>query len=219
MANMLDEVNDKASEGRDVRVINKQIPVKVGVGSKIFEIILWALVIIPGLVFLIIKIKTKNRLLALEQKIQGFASQVDNYLEQRVQVLQNLVGLVKSAVNLDTDTFSKIAELRSGKSKDESRNEIASEVSSLSRNINVQLEAYPELQAHGAIAQAMQQNMSLQREITSARDLYNDAVARWNQLIFQWPSYQIVAAKMGSTTRIPFSIDSETREKARSTFF
>lgn len=39
MANPLDEVNDPiAEQGRDVNVIQKQIPVKVGVGSTIFEV-------------------------------------------------------------------------------------------------------------------------------------------------------------------------------------
>ena len=39
MANELDEVTGPINrEGRDVNVINKQIPVEVGVGSRIFEI-------------------------------------------------------------------------------------------------------------------------------------------------------------------------------------
>ena len=50
MANPLDEVAGPVSEGRDARVIEKQIPVKVGVGSTIFEVILWILGIIPGIV-------------------------------------------------------------------------------------------------------------------------------------------------------------------------
>ena len=41
MANELDEVRGPVNEqGRDVNVIEKQIPVKVGVGSTIFEVLL-----------------------------------------------------------------------------------------------------------------------------------------------------------------------------------
>ena len=45
MANPLDEVNGPiAEQGRDVNVIQKQIPVKVGVGSTIFEVLdIWNL--------------------------------------------------------------------------------------------------------------------------------------------------------------------------------
>ena len=52
MANELDEVNGPINEqGRDVNVIDKQIPIKVGWGSKFFEIMLWVLFIIPGVIF------------------------------------------------------------------------------------------------------------------------------------------------------------------------
>ena len=42
MANLLDEMNDPVlEEGRDTGVIAKRIPVKVGFGSTLFEIMLW----------------------------------------------------------------------------------------------------------------------------------------------------------------------------------
>ena len=44
MANELDEMTGPVNQaGRDVNVIEKQIPVKVGVGSTIFEVMLWVL--------------------------------------------------------------------------------------------------------------------------------------------------------------------------------
>ena len=90
MANLLDEMNDPVlEEGRDTGVIAKRIPVKVGFGSTLFEIMLWVLGIIPGIIFLVMKIKAKNYFYALEQKLQHNASQIDNYLEQRVMILQN----------------------------------------------------------------------------------------------------------------------------------
>ena len=62
MANQLDELStvDIREEGLDANVIAKKLPVKVGVGSTIFEILLWVLGIIPGVVFLFKKIKAKN---------------------------------------------------------------------------------------------------------------------------------------------------------------
>ena len=81
MANELDELTGPVNEkGQDINVIAKQIPVKVGVGSTIFQVILWVLGIIPGLIFLIMKIKAGNYLSRLQQKIQHNASQIDNYL-------------------------------------------------------------------------------------------------------------------------------------------
>ena len=62
----------------------------------------------------------------------------------------------------------------------------------------------------------MQQNMYLQREITAARELYNDTVNAWNRDVFTWPTKQIVAARAGYTTRIPFVASQEIKEKAKS---
>ena len=49
MANMLDEVTGVVNEnGRDIHVIDHQLPVTIGFGSVLFEIALW--VVIPVLV-------------------------------------------------------------------------------------------------------------------------------------------------------------------------
>ena len=218
MANGLDEIEDEASYGRDVNVINKRIPVKVGVGSTIFQVILWVCGIIPGVIFLIMKIKAGTYLRQLEQKLQHDASQIDNYMEQRVVILQNCAKLLDKSIDLDKDTLTTIAKYRSGIS-DEARNEINKEVENVERKINIAFENYPDLKAHQAIADAMQQNSYLQKEITAAREVYNDTVNRWNTEIQVWPTKMIVAAKAGYTTRIPFSTTKEIKEQARGTFF
>ncbi len=221
MANQLDELNPEVrEEGLDTNVIVKKIPVKVGVGSTIFEILLWVCGILPGVIFLFAKINAQKHFDQLQQKIQRNASQIDNYLEQRVMVLQNCARLLDKAIDLDKSTFENIARYRSGGGDaDVARNEIGSQIETVSRSINVAVEQYPDLQAHREIADAMQQNMYLQREITAARELYNDTIDQWNRDIFAWPAKMIVAAKNGYTTRIPFVASQEVKEKARSVFF
>ncbi len=219
MANPLDEMNDSTiEEGKDINVIAKQIPVKVGKGSKVFEVILWVLGIIPGLVFLIMKTKAATYLRQLEQKVQSAASDVDNYLEQRVVVLSNLVGLVNRAIDLDKSTFTQIAAKRTGL-QDNDRNDLAQQTDSLNNKLRFTIENYPELKAHQEIQDAIQQNSYLQKEITAARDVYNDVVYTWNKEIQVWPTKMIVAAKQGYTTRIPFIASKETKERARDVFF
>ena len=220
MANQLDELStvDIREEGLDTHVIAKKIPVTVGIGSKIFEVLLWVLLIVPGVVFLFKKIKAKNYFQQLEQKIQRNASQIDNYLEQRVVVLQNCARLVDKAIDLDKTTFENIARYRSG-ADDEARNAVSGQLDAVSNSINVALENYPDLKAHDEIKDAMQQNMYLQREITAARELYNDTVNTWNRDVFSWPTKQIVAAKEGYTTRIPFIASQEIKAKAKDVFF
>ena len=222
MANELDELNGPVNgQGRDVNVIEKQIPVKTGVGSVIFEVLLWILGIIPGIVFLFMKIKAGNYLSQLQQKIQHDASQIDNYLEQRVVILQNCARLLDKAIDLDKTTMTAIAAYRSGSNPndDGARNQMAQQLDSVGRSINLAFENYPDLKAHAEIADAMQQNAYLQKEITAARELYNDTVNVWNRDIFAWPTKMIVASKRGYTTRIPFTASAEVKEQARGVFF
>ena len=222
MANQLDELNPEIrEEGVDTNVIAKKIPAEVGAGSKVFEVVLWLCGILPGLIFLFMKISAQKHFDQLQQKIQRNASQIDNYLEQRVVVLQNCARLLDKAIDLDKSTFENIAKYRSGNAgdADAARNEIGGQIENISRNINVAVESYPDLQAHKEIADAMQQNMYLQREITAARELYNDTIDQWNRDIFAWPTKKIVAAKNGYTTRIPFIASKEIKEKAKDVFF
>ena len=241
MANELDEMDttNVLEEGREINVIAKQLPVKVGVGSKIFEVLLWILGIIPGIVFLIMKVKAKNYFQQLQQKMQHDASQIDNYLEQRVVILQNCSRLLDKAIDLDKSTFTQLAAYRSGNAihngassstddggdyvdkfnADAARNEYAQQIDAIGRKVSVAFENYPDLKAHNEIADAMQQNSYLQREITAARELYNDTINTWNRDIYAWPTKMIVAAKQGYTTRIPFVASKEIKEQAKAVFF
>lgn len=249
MANQLDELTGPVNNhGQDIHVINRQLPVVVGFGSTLFEIALWVTIpvlvllyvllmghtltdpmlvgvvgcllgILPGVIFIFMKISARNYFQQLEQRIQAEASNIDNYLEQRVQILQNVVGLVERAVELDKDVMKTVAALRGGSVNDSNRNAVNQQVSTAFARLFPQVEAYPELKAHNAIADAMQQNSYLQREITAARTVYNSRVTQWNTDIFAWPTKMIVAARQGYTTRIPFTASAEVREQVRSKFF
>ncbi len=126
MANLLDEVTGPVNDnGRDVHVIDRQLPVEIGFGSTLFEMALWGTIpmlvllylfiigttledallvgvvgclagILPGVIFIFMKISARNYFQQLEQRIQAEASNIDNFLEQRVQILQNVVGLCRT---------------------------------------------------------------------------------------------------------------------------
>ena len=221
MANELDEVTAvPREEGRDVNVIDKQLETRGHKSALVLEIILFILGIIPGLIFVICKIHAGKFLSQLQQKIQHDASQIDNYLENRVVILENTAALVNKAVALDKDTMTEIARLRAGGTLDDNaRNQLGNAIENVNAKINVAMENYPELKSHQEIMAAMQQNSYLQREITAAREVYNDTVAQWNMAIFAWPCKCLVAHQRGYTTRIPFTVSRETKEKARSVFF
>ena len=241
MANELDEMTGPVnSAGRDINVIEKQLTPKIGIGSSIFElvisligfvpalivtlkgsasdtamIILWIAGALPAVIYWWKVVQAKNYFQQLQQKIQAHASEIDNYLEQRVVILQNVAGLVSKAIDLDKDVMKNVAAFRGGAISEGNRSEIAAQIDTTFRSLVPHVEAYPELRAHDAIASAMQQNNYLQKEITAARTLYNDKVQIWNTDLYDWPVKMIVAARAGYTTRIPFTASAETKAQAR----
>ena len=247
MVNPLDEVTGPVDpQGRDVNVIAKQLAVTTGAREIVFQLAVWivglpiafgigfgvsgnagiaaavALVgLLPGVVFEFKKANALAYLRKLEQKVQADASQIDNFLEQRFQILQNLVGLLEKSIELDKDVMKTLAAYRSGirPDSDTARNEASTALDGVASRINVAFENYPNLKAQDNIAEAMRQNSNLQKEITAARTLYNDTVATWNRDIFAWPTKLIVAAKNGFTSRIPYIASAEVREAARDKFF
>ena len=214
MANELDErTGPTAAEGRDVNVIDKQIPVKVGFGSLLFEIMLWVFLIIPGVIFLVKKIRAKNYFQQLQQRLQANASTIDNYMEQKVLILEQAVVIAAKSVEVDKEILTAVAAYRGGQrpATDGERNEMATQLN----RVQVAFEAYPDIKSHAVLADLMQKNNYLNREITAARELYNDTVYEWNENVHKWPVKQIVAARAGYTTRVPFIASAEMKQKAR----
>ena len=77
---------------------------------------------------------------------------------------------MERAIDLDKDVMKTVAAYRGGANiNDQNRSEVNALVNTAFGRLFPQVEAYPELKAHNTIADAMQQNNYLQREITAAR--------------------------------------------------
>ena len=248
MGNPLDEVTGPVNEaGREARVIERQLPITIGVGSLVFEAavyasgfvvaaavqfgvgpdwpgwgfaLLWGAAFVPAAVYAVMKIFARNYFIRLAQSIQASASTIGNYQEQRFEILKNVAGLVRQSIELDKEVMAAVAAYRGGGRGAEGNLNANDAALSLGfGRLFPQVEAYPELRAHAQIAEAMRQNGYLQREITAARDLYNQKVLIWNTEVYRWPVKQIVAARQGFTTKIPFSVSGETLAQSKGTFF
>lgn len=223
MANELDELDTSLvnDAGQDVHVINKQLKVELDGADRFVNVFVWFIFIIGGVVYMFRKAKAKTYFQQLQQKLQHDASTIDNFMQQKVAILTNAAKLLEKSINLDKETFKAIAEARSGLSSnpDEARNQLQQNLDGIEHNINVVLEAYPELKAHQAIADVMQQNAYLQNEITAAREVYNDTVNRWNAAVYARWAKKYVAATSGYTTRIPFTASKEIKQQAEGVFF
>lgn len=190
----------------------------IGAGTKVFEALMWVLLLIPGIILASKKKKAESKLMALEQKINHDASQIDNYLEQRVIILENLSALINKEMAFEKDALQTIAGYKGGINAD-NLSSAADNITDAENKIKSVFDDHPELLTNSGIAKAMRDNDYLQREITAAREVYNDSVNEWNGAIFKWPEYAMVAVKKGYTTKIPFTTTREIRSKARKVLF
>lgn len=211
-------IND---DGRDVHVIDKKVPVELNGTDRFVNVAVWFIFILGGFVYAVKKNHARSYFKQLEQKIQHDASTIDNYMAQRVSILQNTAKLIDKAITLDKETFVDVAKARGGSTPDgdAARNELQGTLDNAQRSIDVVLERYPELKAHQEIQDALQQNSYLQQEISAAREVYNNAVAKWNTEIFSLWAKKYVAAEEGYTTRIPFIASKEIKDKSEGVFF
>lgn len=118
-------------------MIDRQLPIEIGFGSTLFEFALWVAIpvlvilfvlvmgpaldnpmlvallgcllgILPGVIFIFMIILARNYFQQLEQRIQAEASNIDNFIEQRVQILQNVAGILDRAIELDKDVMKSV---------------------------------------------------------------------------------------------------------------
>ncbi len=239
MANQLDEMTPEVlADGRAVDVIATQLPVTATAQERMLPRLLmtagavaalagwwldsWLIVgagaVLAGYTWWALR-QASAELSMLEQRIQTAAAEIDNYMEQRVIVLENLARLLDRSVQLDKELLLEVTKYRSGVITDENRNAVGGGIRTLSRQLQLTVEDYPELASQDAIREAMRQNVYLQQEITAARSVYNDTVNTWNREIFSFPFKKIVAAQEGKTTRIPFVASSEVKQRAREVVF
>ena len=177
--------------------------------------------LIPFAILFWQKKQTVSHFQALLQKINGLASEIDNYIDQQIDMLKTIVApLVEKSIDLDKDVMKSVAAFRGGVNiTNENRNAVATEVNAVYRALVPHVEAYPDLKAQAVIAEAMQKGEHLRKEITAARTLYNDRVTQWNREVFEWPIKRMVAAEEHYHTLIPFSIDAGRKQESHQVFF
>ena len=123
-------------------------------GTKAFQVIMWCLLLIPGIVLAAKKKKAEERLSALEQRIQHDASQIDNYLEQRVIILENLSALINKEMTFEKDALSTLAGYKNGIDAD-SLSSANDNISAAENKIKSVFDDHPELLSNAGIAKAM----------------------------------------------------------------
>ena len=172
-----------------------------------------ALVIIVLLVVWIISIY--NGLIKSRQKVDNAWSQIDVQLQRRFDLIPNFVETVKGYMTHESETFEKIAALRTSWANSSSVGEKAKldgELSGALKTIMAVSENYPELKANTNFSELSEELRNTENKISFSRQFYNDSVTMYNTKLELFPS-NIVAGMFNFQKRDLFAAESEEARK------
>lgn len=167
------------------------------------------MIIAIGLVVIIILVLLiqYNSITKLKMKVKQSKSGIDVYLQQRFDLIPNLVQVVKGYMDYEKETLQKIIELRTqyNETKDI---KISETLNNQLNNIVAVAENYPELKASEQFLN-LQKNLSkIESQLQAARRIYNNDVTKYNTKINIIP-YNIIATIFGFEEEYLFQISKE----------
>ena len=162
-------------------------------------------------ILIIITLSLYNNLIKARNKVKQAESGIDVYLNQRFDLIPNLVECVKAYSKHEQSIFTEIANLRTAYTN---KNKDIKSVEILNNKMNELIaiaESYPELKA-GEQYLNLQRNLTkLESQLQAARRIYNNEVTNYNNKIATIPS-NMVASLFGFKEANLFEIEEYKRE-------
>lgn len=173
-------------------------------------------IILAVIIILIIAIISMyNGLVQSRIKVDNAWSQIDVQLQRRFDLIPNFVETVKGYMSHESETFEKIAELRTSWANAQSVSEKAaldSQLSSTLKTIMAVSESYPELKANQNFADLSEELRNTENKIAFSRQFYNDTVTIYNTKLQVFPS-NIIAGMFHFAPRDLFNVESQEARK------
>jgi len=169
----------------------------------------WLFVII--IVYLIIVAVIYNNLMRLKKNVVNSKSGIDVYLQQRFDLIPNLIEVTKEYMNYEKDLIERITELRTAYKRNKDI-QIVNELNHEYNNIMVALENYPELKASEQFLKLQKALIKIESQLQAARRIYNNDVTKYNTRISTFPSNFIASAFKFREEKL-FVLDGEDKVK------
>ena len=174
----------------------------------------WIILIVIVVIIMAI-ISMYNDLVASRTKVDNAWSQIDVQLQRRFDLIPNFVETVKGYMNHESETFEKIAALRTSwanASSVKDKAEIDNQISGALKTIMAVSENYPELKANQNFSDLSEELRNTENKISFSRQFYNDTVTRYNTKIQTIPT-NIIAGMFSFTARDLFRAESDEARK------
>lgn len=141
------------------------------------------------LVFYIISVN--NSLINSRNKVLNKFSAIDIVVKRRVDLVPELITIVKSYTKHEEKSFKEITKLRSMAVKAETINDKINSDIKLSKEVNnllVLIENYPELKSNTNYIKLQEELTNCEDKIAYAKEFYNDSVVNYNNMVESFPS-------------------------------
>ena len=174
------------------------------------------LIILAILVVIVVAvIGLYNSLVKARIKVDNAWSQIDVQLQRRFDLIPNFVETVKGYMTHESETFEKIAELRTSWANAGTVSEKAkldNELSDTLKTIMAISEGYPDLKANQNFSELSEELRNTENKISFARQFYNDSVTIYNTKLEVFPS-NIIAGMFNFKSRDLFNAESDEARK------
>ena len=169
------------------------------------------LILIIIVIFLFSILVMYNNLVKARNKVKQAKSGIDVYLNQRFDLIPNLVECVKAYSKHEQKIFTDIANLRT-KYKHEQKDIVnAKNLNNKMNELIAVAENYPELKASEQYLNLQRNLTKVESQLQAARRIYNTEVTDYNNKIGVVPS-NIVASLFGFKEEELFEIEEYKKE-------
>lgn len=176
--------------------------------------------IVGGVILLILiiwVITSYNSLVKKQEKVKQQWSEIQNTYQRRLDLIPNLVNVVKGVSDFEQTTLQQIAEARSkalaGLSNDEissnnyqKQQQLQDTLAAAANRMIILIEKYPTLKGTAAYSGLQTQLEGTERRIRVARNDFNAAVADYNKKVRSFPA-NVVSGLFGFKIKEGFEAD------------
>lgn len=176
--------------------------------------VIWIILAIIAILVIAV-IGMYNGLVQAKIKVDNAWSQIDVQLQRRFDLIPNFVETVKGYMNHESETFEKIAQLRTSWANTQSISEKAdldNQLSTALKTIMAVSENYPDLKANQNFSELSEELRNTENKISFSRQFYNDTVTMYNTKLQVFPS-NIIAGMFNFTARDLFKTESDEARK------
>jgi len=166
------------------------------------------ILLVVAAVVVLLLVGTYNRLVGLRQRANQAFADIDVQLQQRHDLIPNLVETVKGYATHEASTLEAVTNARAATSSARSVDEKVQAENMLTgalRQLFAVAESYPDLKANQNFLSLQAELADIENKLAAARRFFNGSVGEFNAATQQFPA-ALIAGPFGFTQRTFFDV-------------